>query len=186
MLRDPLTSRYRIAERRLCLLRQRHRYRPSLVCTAATITAQATSVTASDACSTSQGLGTAIFCACMYGTSIDNPDQCLNWLTLCLDLQDGPPSCSSDQVLNPGSDVNWIDSGNGECWADSACQWQQQNWMWSCCNCPSGFISITGGVCPAGDPTPGPPTLACVGCRSGEVLAGDATNGYYCIVSIQT
>lgn len=144
-----------------------------------TVTAEATYTAASGACSTSQSLGMAIFCcsgSCIDGTEIFSPGLCENLLDLCLDVESGPPSCSSGQVLNPGS-ATGVDSGNGGCWFGNDCVWQQNDWSWACCDCPNGYVSITGGACGS------PPTFPCVGCDSGEVLAGDSTNGYYCIIT---
>lgn len=154
-----------------------------------TVTLPATYFEASGDCSTGQGLGNAIYCcdgACIDGTSIGKAGLCDNWLNLCLDLEGGAPTCSPQQVLTPGTDGNSINSGDGTCYSPGAadCQWQRHNWTWSCCNCPVGFISITGGACQAGTTgvAQGPPALPCVGCLVG-VLGGDSSTGYYCTSS---
>jgi hypothetical protein len=161
----------------------------STTSTTSSDTATATYVPATDDCSTGEGLGTSVFCcsgSCADGSSIGVPGLCENWDNLCLDLAGGPPSCSSDQVLKPGS-ATWIDSGDGNCWGGNECQWQRNDWAWTCCDCPPGFISTTGGDCDPGGgvEAEGPPLYPCVGCTSGEVLAGDATGGYYCIISTE-
>jgi hypothetical protein len=96
----------------------------------ATATAAANYVEKSDNCSTSQGMGNAVYCCsggCIDGTSIGNPGQCEYWLDLCLDLKGGPPSCSSNEVLIPRPDGNGVDSGDGNCWGGDECQWQRNN-----------------------------------------------------------
>ena len=151
----------------------------------ATITADAIYVCPTDNCSDEQALGTAIFCCsgdCIDGSSIGNPGQCLNWANVCRDQQSGPPSCSSNQVMEPGSSgwPNFVDSGDGNCWAGDECQWQRNDWTWKCCDCPDGYISLTDGVCPDDeDPNLNNPIFPCVGCDPGYVLAGDAPGGYY-------
>jgi len=156
----------------------------------ATATAAANYVERSDNCSTSQGMGNAVYCcsgSCIDGTFIGNSGQCEYWLDLCLDLQGGPPSCSSSEVLIPGPDGNGVDSGDGNCWGGGECQWQRNNWTWTCCDCPSGYVSITDGTCDPGDGqiANDPPSFPCVGCEGG-VLAGDSMNGYYCILPADT
>ena len=134
---------------------------------------------ASKQCSSSEGMGHAVWCC-----SGDCLNSCSNMYNLCLDADS--PSCPFDQVLFPGSSEG-VDAGSGWCYQPfgiDACQWQQNNWHWDCCNCPSGYIPVqSANTCHIGDPegyAEGPPAPPCVGCTSGKKLVGDSTNGYYC------
>lgn len=104
------------------------------------------------------------------------PTLCAHMEYFCLDVQDGGPSCSPDQVLVlPPVPIgsNWIDSGDGGCF--DYCQCEQNLWTWLYCDCLYSFIGIDGGACVV-------PRHMCVGCESGWMLIGDDSNGYLCII----
>lgn len=125
-------------------------------------------------------LGNAVFCcsgACLDGTRIGEPGQCDGWLNLCIDI-DSPPACAYNQVLSY-RDPPTVDSGDGCCGACCCeCQWQRNDWSWSCCDCPEGFIAVDVGTC-GGTANPG-----CVGCQGhDQTLTGDPTTGFQCVAS---
>ena len=76
---------------------------------------------------------------------------------------------------------NWVDSGDGQC-SGGGCQWQRNNWTWTCCDCDPGYVSYTGGACLAdGNVAVNPKEDPCVGCSPGQMLGGDAADGFYCL-----
>lgn len=130
-------------------------------------------------------LGRAIFCdcnlnfACKDGSPVGSKGQCQSWLDVCHDVSK-EPTCGASQVLELGSKVNWIPSGDGKCLAgdDDSCVWKRQDWVWSCCDCPAGYTSITGGKYCGFESLSTPP---CVRCSDpNQVVMGNATHGLQC------
>lgn len=137
------------------------------------------STVATDNCTQSKALGGSVSCCtgtCSDGTIIGEPGLCMDWNTPCTD--EVGATCPSGQVMKYGPSSSFVDSGDGDCYGDGFCQWQQTLWRWSCCDCPPGYTSVSDGECgtDAG-------SFVCLACSDpAETLTDDGT-GWVCTVT---
>jgi hypothetical protein len=137
---------------------------------------------ATDNCVTYTAMGAAQVCCngdCADGTTVDSPTGiCVNWLN---PFSDPPtvPSCTSTRLFTY-TDRFTVTVG-GTCGTDDAgpCQWQGQQYSYSCCECPTGYVSD---ITDYEDVLSTDPLHynACFGCTdAGETLSYDPIAGEY-------